>query len=161
METISTAKTSAQKTKKEWAKHLFTIENLDQKSIAEKTGISEKTVAGWIGTENWEAMRKSLLTTRKEQIRMLYDILDILTKQGKEALADNDPATNPDTNSIIKITAAIKKLENETGLHEISEIVQELTLFTLKENFEAGQIVNDWGERFVMAKGAVVDKLKR
>lgn len=68
---------------KEYAKFLYTEKNFTQKEIAEKADVTEKTLAKWI-TENegeWKKLKKSLMTTKSNQIKMLYDQLDRIQEE--------------------------------------------------------------------------------
>ena len=135
--------------KKEWARELYIRDELTQKAIAEKVGVSEQTMVAWVKDNRWDGMRKTLLSTRQEQIQMLYDILDGLNKEAKAAVEDDDPATKPNTDAIIKIANAIKKLEKETGLGEIIDTCRALIAYTLKEDNEAAKIINKWADLFI------------
>ncbi len=137
------------KQKKEWAEHLFTRDNLTQKEIAFKVGTSEQTMVKWAREGNWDAKRKSLLTTKNDQLSLLYEMLDLVNKAGIESLKDNNPATNPDADRIIKLTAAIKKLESDTGIGEMIDTLKALISFAQKEDFEAAQTINKWGDLFI------------
>ncbi len=70
---------------KELAKilYLHPTESLTNKEIAERVGVRPNTVGGWIKKENWEKLRKSLLTTRQQMISDLYNQLELLNKEIK------------------------------------------------------------------------------
>lgn len=65
---------------KEYAKFLYTEKNLTQKEIAEKVGVTEKTLAKWISENEgeWKKLKKSLMATKANQINSLYEQLDRL-----------------------------------------------------------------------------------
>lgn len=56
-------------------KLLYTKEQMPQKEIAEKVGVTPQTVNRWVKKENWEQLRISLSVTREEQLRHLYSHL--------------------------------------------------------------------------------------
>lgn len=68
---------------KEYAKFLYTEKNLTQKEIAEKAGVTEKTLIKWINEndQQWKKLRNSLMTTKPHQIKMLYGQLERLNEQ--------------------------------------------------------------------------------
>ena len=144
-------------TKKEWAKFLFTNENMAPQQIAATTGIAEKKITAWIANENWQNVRKKMHASRQHQIELMYDILEVLSIQGKNALEDSDPKTNPDTTAIMRITSSIKKLEKESGLGDMIFTLKELITFVIKENFEQGQLISHWADLFVKDR---ISKLK-
>ncbi len=61
---------------RELAKILYTQQGMSQKDIAQKVGVTEKTITKWKETENWDKMKESLLITKDSQIRMLYTQLE-------------------------------------------------------------------------------------
>lgn len=65
---------------KEYAKFLYTEKNLTQKEIAEKAGVTEKTLTKWIGENDgeWKKLKQSLLTTKAAQIKGYNEQLDRL-----------------------------------------------------------------------------------
>src|SRR5690606_22226338 len=99
---------------KEYAKTLFLSENVHQKVIAERVGVTEKTIGRWIEAEGWRRLKRSLLTTKQTQISMLYDQLEWINSD--IAARDSKVASAKEADVIIKLTAAIEKLEVETSI---------------------------------------------
>lgn len=68
---------------KEYAKYLFTEKNFTQKEIAEKADVTEKTLAKWINENDgeWKKLKKSLMTTKSNQIKGLYDQLERIQEE--------------------------------------------------------------------------------
>lgn len=135
--------------KKDLAKALFLQNQYTQKEIAEKVGTTPQTMTKWVGEENWEALRKSLTTTKAEQLAFLYDILAKMTEEGKKALEDDDPATNPDYDGISKISKAIERLEKETNVGEMMQTGILFLSFLKVENLELAKQVNYWFMIFI------------
>lgn len=115
------------KQKKEWAKTLFVIERLTQKEIAKKVGVSEKTISIWVNKEGWDTLRVSVIITKEQQLKRFYSQVDELNT----GIEGRDPgkryANSKEADTIVKLTAAIKALETETG---IAEIIETFKLFT-------------------------------
>ncbi len=64
---------------KEYARVLFlSDQNLTQKEMAEKVGITEKTLIKWIDQEGWRDLKKSLLVTKTSQLSNLYNQMEWL-----------------------------------------------------------------------------------
>lgn len=108
--------TSSQK--KEWAKMLYLQDQLNQKQIAAKVGVNEATMSRWVKAEQWESLRKSLLTSKNEILQNLYGLLDKLGKRMKE---DDSVGDSKIADMYVKYSAAIKNLETETSIAQIME----------------------------------------
>lgn len=125
--------------KKDLAETLFITGDFTQKQIALKVEVTEKTIGKWKEDGKWEQKRKSLLTSKKDQLAFLYDQLDGI----KQAISDREEgkryANSKDTDSILKITQAIKNLETETGLTETIEVFTKLLKWLSKNNLEQAQ----------------------
>ncbi|MBY0488188.1 MAG: hypothetical protein K2P85_13525 [Flavobacteriaceae bacterium] len=68
---------------KDYAKILFVNENISQKEIALRVKVTEKTLTKWIIEGKWEALKKSMLVTKDNQLTALYDQLEIMTNEIK------------------------------------------------------------------------------
>jgi len=68
---------------KDYAKTLYVREDLHQKVIAERVGVTEKTLGKWINEGGWRKLRTSLLTTKENQISNLYGQLEKITEEIK------------------------------------------------------------------------------
>jgi transcriptional regulator with XRE-family HTH domain len=104
--------------KKEWAKLLFLRENLTQKEIAERVGVSAVTINKWVKNERWEDLRVSITITKEEQIKNLYRQLAEINN----AIAERDGnkfATPAEADTITKLANAIEKMETDVGLADI------------------------------------------
>lgn len=132
-----------------YARTLFLTTTKTQKEIAEIVGVSEQSLSKWANEGDWEPQRKSLTTTRSEQLRMLYSILEKMNANAKEALEDDDPATNPDSDGIIKIANAIQKLEREAGIGEMIQTYLLFMKFVQKEDLEAAKLVDKYFYAFI------------
>jgi transcriptional regulator with XRE-family HTH domain len=110
--------------KKEWAKLLYTKENLSQKDVAEKTGVSKVTMSKWVNENNgeWDKLRKSLLVTREEQLRRLYMQLDELSTYIMAKEQGQRFANSKEADTINKLTVSIRTLETEASIADIVEV---------------------------------------
>ena len=108
--------------KKDWAKLLYTKENLTQAEIADRVGVTRVTVNKWINVEKWEMLKVSITMSNEEQLKNLYRQLSeinntILTREDGARYAM--PA---EADVIKKLTIAIKQLQTELGLSEITSV---------------------------------------
>lgn len=107
--------------KKEWAKLLFIQGDLLQKEIAAKVDVAEKTISNWATKDKWELLRKSMLTTKTEILRNLYNLLDKISTKLKEEDSIGDSKI---ADMYVKYTAAINNLETETSISQIGEVAR-------------------------------------
>ncbi len=115
--------------KKDWAKLLYTKENLTQAEIADRVGVTRVTVNKWINVEKWEMLKVSITMTNEEQLKSLYRQLSeiqntILTREDKARYAMPSEAV-----VIKQLTIAIKQLQTELGLSEITSVFGGLIQF--------------------------------
>ena len=108
--------------KKDWAKLLYTKENLTQAEIAERVGATRVTINKWINTGKWEMLKVSVTMTNEEQLKNLYRQLGeiqntILTREKGARYAMPSEA-----DVIKKLTISIKQLQTELGLSEITSV---------------------------------------
>lgn len=137
--------------RKDFAKTLYMLGQA-QPEIAGRAGISGNTLTKWINEEQWESMRKSLTTTKTEQIAFLYEILAKMTAEGRAALEDDNPKTNPDYDGITKITRAIERLEKDTSVGEMIQTGIEFLKFMKDENLDVAKLFNHWFMIFIQER---------
>lgn len=102
------------------AKLLFVYENLTQKEIAERVGVSEVTICKWAKTEKWDSLKVSITITKEEQLKSLYRQLSAMNT----AIADRDQkyATAAEADCISKLANAIDKMESDIGVSDIVSV---------------------------------------
>lgn len=110
------------KQKKEWAKLLYTKENLTQGEIAERVGVSRVTVNKWVNAEKWEFLKVSITLTTEQQIQNLFTQLSNLNKKILERDEGERFATPAEADSIRKLSKAIREMQTEVGLSEITSV---------------------------------------
>lgn len=110
--------------KKELAKLLFVSEYLTQKEIASRVGVSEKTLSRWVAEGEWRKLRQSLLVTKEEQLRRIYEQIDELNT----AISQREPgkryANTKDADTLSKLTSAAKNLETEASVSDIISVAK-------------------------------------
>lgn len=121
------------KQKRDYAKKLYLTEpGITQKEIAQRTGVTEKTISGWVNENDkeWDRLRVSLLTSKEEQLSSLYRQLDAL-KTDIERREKKWPTT-PEGDIISKLTSSIRNLETETSIADKMETGKEFLRFVRK-----------------------------
>ena len=94
---------------REHAKLLYCNGDLTQNEIAAAVGVNNKTISAWVREGLWDSLRKSLLTSKTDQIRILYEFMDKLNIAIKEA----DYGTPEMATMMLKYSTSIKNLQTE------------------------------------------------
>lgn len=128
--------------KKEYSKTLYLSENLHQKVIAERVGVTEKTLGRWINLGGWKNLKRSLITTKQNQIALLYDQLEHLNNE--IANRESKVANSKEADIIIKLTGAIERLEVETSVGETVEVSKKLIGLIQQEDLELAKRVTTY-----------------
>lgn len=138
--------------RKDYAKTLYLTGNYTQKQIAGKASSTEKTISKWIKTEGWDKQRKSLLTSKKEQLVFFYNQLDAIKKAINDREEGQRHANSKEADSILKLTAAIKNLETETGVTETIEVFIGFSKWLSREDLEMAQRMSNYMDAYVQEK---------
>ncbi|MBT1702949.1 hypothetical protein [Chryseosolibacter indicus] len=101
------------------AEILFTREQLDQKVVAKRVGVSEKTMSKWVNDYQWKKMRNRLLMSKENLMGTYYEHLENLNKKIEEAKQGHGDSKQADI--IIKYTAAIRNLETDLAIQDLVE----------------------------------------
>lgn len=105
--------------KQELAKNLYLKEKLDQKVIAQRIGVTEKTISKWVTDNNWEKTRRNLLISKDALFNSYLDALDDLNKDIAKRDEGKRYATSSEADIIVKYTAAIRSMETELCIADI------------------------------------------
>jgi len=130
--------------KKELAQLLYTRNNLTQKEVAKKVGISENTMSRWVNDGNWDALKTSITATREEQLRRLYlQLAEYNTAIESREQGKRYP-NSKEADAMNKIAFGIEKLERETGAVDILNVSKKML---------------DWLRRFDLPKAQELSAL--
>lgn len=134
---------------KDYARTLYLGYDLSQKEIAERVGVSDNSITAWKEEGKWDGMRKSLLTTKSEQLNNLYNILETQIIKVKEL---GDKATPANADMISKLTASIKNLETETSSGQLIEVGMQFIRFIQGIDLDAAKIITSHFDTFIKSK---------
>lgn len=108
--------------KKDFAKSIYLGEDLTQEEITERVGVKRQTVSRWIKEGNWERHKVSITITREEQLKNLYLQLSELNAAIAKKPEGERFANAAESDTISKISNAIKKMETDVGLADILSV---------------------------------------
>jgi len=103
------------------AKILFTREQLEQKVVAKRVGISEKTMSKWVNEFNWKMLRNRLLVGKEEILTNMYEQLEELNNAIKEREKGARFANSKEADIQVKYTASIRNLETDLAIADLVE----------------------------------------
>lgn len=110
--------------KKELAR-LYFMNGESQKSIAQKTGVSEVTIGRWVEKEGWKMKRASMNITRPEIVnKNLMLISKLLDKLNSEDVDMHDIGKIID--QISKLAAAIERIDKKANVIDAIEVFTSL-----------------------------------
>lgn len=135
---------------KEYAKSLYIGGGLTQKEIAERVSVTEKTLAKWIKEGKWDNLKKSLLTTKENQLSFLYNQLDFLNTDISKR--DFKVATGKEADTIAKLSASINRLETETSIGDTVEVARAFIEFVRQQDLELAKVITNLFDVFITAK---------
>ncbi len=138
--------------KREWALLLFTKENLDQKEIAAKVGVSEVTISKWKQKYHWEELKVSITITKEEQLKNLYRQIAELNKSIASREEGKRFATSTEADSIAKLANAIDKMETDIGLSDIISTIKSFLSWLRKLDLPKAQELVPLFDSFIKTK---------
>lgn len=137
--------------KKEMAKLLFTRENQSQKEIAERVGVAEKTVSRWVNANEgeWRRIRQSLIITKEEQLRSIYEQIDELNTEIKKREPGKRYANSKDADTLAKLTASAKNLESEASISDVFSVMKKFLNWLRQIDFEKARELSNTIDAFI------------
>jgi len=138
--------------KKLLAKELFLNGKHQQKEIAKLVGVAENTVGRWVKDGKWELLRANLTTTKENVLSNWYAQLVEMNANIAEREAGKRFPTSTESDRMIKISSAIKKLETETGIAEITSVCIGVCEFVRQYDVEESQRINDHFNAYIESK---------
>jgi hypothetical protein len=135
-------------TKKEFARFLYTRQEISTTAIAITIGIEEPKIRKWVAEGAWGGMRQGLKTGAKNNVVRLHKLLQSLCEK-----VATDPEPNPkDVDLILKYSAAIKNLEPEVGICEIVEVAELFVLWLRTQNADIAKQTAALLDKFIAVK---------
>ncbi len=135
--------------KKDWAKMLFLRENLMQKEIADKVGVSQKTMSAWVTRENWNQLRSSLIITKEEELRRIYMQINELNTYIFSREEGQRFANSKEADTLNKLAATARSLETDLSLSETIEVFKQFLNHIKKDDLARAQEITRYCDDFI------------
>ncbi len=136
--------------KKELAKLLYTAQGItEQKTLAERVGVSKQTINKWVNSEDWERLRQSLVLTKEAELRRLYMQVTELNDAIMQREVGKRFADSKEADVIAKLTASIRQLETDTSVAETIEVMKNFISFISPEDLDAAKLITKWADIFI------------
>jgi transposase len=132
---------------REFARMLYVNDRITFKEIAARVKVAEKTISKWAEADGWDKLRKSLLTTRQNQLVHFYNQLEAMN----EMIAKRDVPVplSKEADTMSKITSNIQKLETEVGLGEYVEVSKKILTFIQNVNLNDAINFKNYIDEFI------------
>lgn len=144
---MSKQKTLEQTQRQELARMYF-MQGMKQKEIADKVGVSRNTICAWIRDGKWDTMRAAKTVTRSELVKKMLKDLDDKLNSGDWTADD-----------IVKVAAAIEKLDKQTNIVTITEVFTAFNQWLVSRmqvdatlTPEIVKIINTYQDKFISEK---------
>lgn len=138
--------------KKDWARTLYLKENLTQQEIADRVGVSRKTVNRWAGDGKWEEHKAGLTITREQQIANLYRQVAAINRTIEEKPEGERYATPGEADILSKLSSAIKKMETEAGVSDVISVLTGFINFIRKNDLKKAKEITRLADAYIKTK---------
>lgn len=137
------------KQKQDYAKLLYLKTTMTQKEIAQKIGVTEKTLSLWVNKNDWEVLRASYTVTKEQELRRIYTQINNLNDVINDREDGKRYATNGEADILSKLASTARSLETETGLSSIVDTAIMFLDWLRPVDFELSQKVSDYFDGFI------------
>lgn len=140
---------------REYARILYVNERITFKEISErkingKNIGTEKTISKWATEDNWDKLRKSLLTTKEAQLVHWYNQLDAMNEN--IAKREIPVPESKEADIMSKTTSNIKNMEVETGIGEYVEVGRKLLTYIQSIDLDDAKRFKGYIDEFINSK---------
>lgn len=105
--------------KKAIAKELYLHGDYTFEEIAAKVETVRQTIARWAREENWASLKASMTVGKDRTLKNLYAHVQSINDAILQREEGERTPTPKEADILSKLAAAINKMENESGIHEM------------------------------------------
>lgn len=137
--------------KKNIAKTLY-LSNYTQEEIAEKVGSSRQTIARWIKQNGWEELRASASITPDKIIANFQRQIMEINNNIAERETGKRFATVAESDTLVKLAAAIQKLEQDIGIADIVNVAIKFTSWLRSTDIDMCKAISPFFDTFIKSQ---------
>ncbi len=115
--------------KMELARALYLSGNTQQKDLANRVGVTEKTMGRWVAKEQWDKLRKNLLLTREEQMAAMLTELEELNAYIKLKPQGERFASTKEADIRRKLVRDLRELETRASVAETVNVARAMLVW--------------------------------
>jgi len=108
----------------ELARALYLSGNTMQKDLAQRVGVTEKTIGRWVQKGEWDKLRKNLLLTREEQMAAMLTELEELNNFIKLKPEGSRFASTKEADIRRKLVRDLRELETRASVAETVNVAR-------------------------------------
>lgn len=135
--------------KKDIAKDLYLKGGYTQEEIAAKVGTTRQTVSRWAREGKWEELRASFTISTENILAGMIRQVSEIQNQANARKEGERFFTPKEADTVVKITSAIKKLQNDAGITDIVNVGIKFTNWLRGIDIEKAKEYNELWDLFI------------
>ena len=135
--------------KKDIAKDLYLKGGCTQEEIAAKVGTTRQTVSRWAREGKWEELRASFTISTENILAGMIRQVSEIQNQANARKEGVRSFTSKEADTVVKITSAIKKLQNDAGITDIVNVGIKFTNWLRGIDIEKAKEYNELWDLFI------------
>lgn len=136
--------------KKDYAKLLYTVEGVTVgKELAQRAGVSEQTISKWKNDEGWEQLRASVIITKENELKRLYNQIVELNDAIVQREQGQRFASSKEADVLVKLTSAVRQLETDTSVADAIEVLKDFIGHVRIDDYELAMQITTVADGYV------------
>ncbi|AQX86099.1 MULTISPECIES: putative DNA-binding transcriptional regulator [Elizabethkingia] len=138
--------------KQELAKLIYLTEDITQKELSERTGVTEKTISKWIEEEGWAKLKRNIPLTRDELLSSWYDELAELKEFIKKKPVGQRFADFKEAQLRRSLLKDIAVLEHDSGIPGTVDVMTAFVKFIRRSDLQNAKEISHLADAFIKYK---------
>ena len=131
--------------KKALAREIYILGNYTYEEIAQRVGTKRQTVSRWAKLGKWDELKSGMSVTREEILKRMYSHLNNINATILEREEGKRTPTASEADIMVKVAAAIKKMEIDVGISDIISVGMRFGEFLRRADLDkAKEFVKLW-----------------